>query len=51
MAHSSISFSRGDGRPIYRPDLFDIIDSTIEALSDELKELSLDIHGKPDAAI
>ena len=42
--------SKGDGRPIYRPDLFDIIDSTIEALGDELRELSLDIHGKLDVA-
>ena len=42
---------KGDGRPIYRPDLFDLIDSTIEALGDELRELSLDIHGKLDAAI
>ena len=45
---ATISSSKGDGRPIYRPDLFDVIDSTIEALSDELKELSLDIHSKLD---
>ena len=42
--------SKGDGRPIYRPDLFNIIDSAIEALGDELRELSLDIHGKLDVA-
>ena len=37
----------GNGQDIYRPELFDVIDSTIETLSDELRELSLDIHGNP----
>lgn len=36
----------GDGKAIFKPELFDVIDSTIETLSKELRELSLDIHGE-----
>lgn len=34
------------GQNVYRPDIHDVIDATIDALSDELRALSLDIHGE-----
>lgn len=41
-----ISLFRGDGKDIYEPEFFETIDTAIETLSDELRALSLDIHGK-----
>lgn len=34
------------GQNVYRPEIHDVIDATINALSDELLALSLDIHGE-----
>lgn len=34
------------GKNVDRPDILDAIDASINALSDELRTLSLDIHGE-----
>ena len=34
------------GKNVYKPELLDAIDASIDSLSDELRVLSLDIHGK-----
>jgi amidohydrolase len=36
------------GQNVYRPEIHDVIDATIDALSDELRALSLDIHDHPE---
>ena len=33
---------------VYRPDVLDAIEKSIDALSEELRALSIDIHGKID---
>lgn len=41
----NIDSVRGSGAEIYRPDVFEIIERTVQGLDGELRELSLDIHG------
>ncbi|CAL1709631.1 unnamed protein product [Somion occarium] len=42
--------AQGTGKPIYKPEIFKTIDSSIDALNKELRELSLDIHSHPELA-
>ena len=37
---------KGTGKPIYRPDLYEVIDSSIDALRESFTALSLDINGE-----
>jgi hypothetical protein len=34
------------GKNVYKPEVLDVIEVNIDSLSDELRALSLDIHGK-----
>jgi hypothetical protein len=36
---------------VYRPDILDVIETSIDGLSEELRALSLDIHGNHRASI
>ncbi|TCD61372.1 Serine/threonine-protein kinase [Steccherinum ochraceum] len=47
-AGTTVGPPKGTGKPIYRPDLFEVIDSSIDDLQDSLKELSLDISDHPE---
>jgi hypothetical protein len=40
------SIQQKNGRNVYEPEFLDAIDACIDSLSDELRILSLDIHGK-----
>jgi hypothetical protein len=35
---------------VYRPDILSVIESSIDGLSEELRALSLNIHGNPPSA-
>ena len=35
----------GDGSTIYKPEFFELVKSALAALDDDLRALSLDIHG------
>ena len=37
---------KGTGAAIFRPDLYKVIERKIDELDEELRELSLDIHGE-----
>jgi len=39
---------RPDSSEIYRPDIFETIEAKIKELSEELRTVSLDIHGESD---
>ena len=41
----AVSGLAGTNSPIYRPDVYRIIEKRIEELDQELRALSLDIHG------
>lgn len=41
---TSIQLKRGQN--VYKPEILDVIDATMDGLSDELRALSLDIHGE-----
>lgn len=45
----STSIQQNLGQHVYRPEILDAIDATIDALYDELRSLSLDIHGECDS--
>lgn len=34
------------GQNVYRPEIHDVIDAKIDSMSDELRAISLDIHGE-----
>lgn len=40
------SIYQATGRNVHRPEILDAIDASIDSSSDELRQLSLDIHGK-----
>lgn len=40
------SISRANGQSVYKPEILDAIDASIDSSSDELRKLSLDIHCK-----
>lgn len=40
-----VSRVHGTGVDIHRPDVYDVVDVTVDALSGDLRKLSLDIHG------
>jgi hypothetical protein len=40
------SIQQKGGKNVYKPEFLDAIDASIDSLSDELRTLSLDIHGK-----
>jgi len=42
----AISLQKKGGPGGYKPEIIDVIEATIDLLSDELRELSLSIHGK-----
>jgi amidohydrolase len=44
----STSIQQNLGQHVYRPEILDAIDATIDALYDELRSLSLDIHDHPE---
>lgn len=39
---------KGTNEPIYKPDVYELINKKISELDKELRELSLDIHGASD---
>jgi hypothetical protein len=43
---SANSIRRESGKNVYRPDILDVIETSIDSLSNELRALSLDIHGE-----
>ncbi|EKM53333.1 uncharacterized protein PHACADRAFT_259629 [Phanerochaete carnosa HHB-10118-sp] len=43
-----VSRVRGTGADIHRPDVYAVVDAAVDKLSDELRELSLNIHGHPE---
>jgi hypothetical protein len=40
------SIQQEGGKNVYKPEFLDAVDASIDSLSDELRTLSLDIHGK-----
>lgn len=43
--NSDVGPWKGTGQPIYRPDLFDVVEAAIDNLEESLTALSLDING------
>ena len=37
---------KGTGQPIYRPDLFEVVEAAVDNLEESLTTLSLDINGE-----
>ncbi|KAI0080418.1 aminoacylase 1-like protein 2 [Panus rudis PR-1116 ss-1] len=46
--NDNVSRTQGNGQDIYRPELFDTIAASIDALSNDFRALSLDLHEHPE---